>query len=77
MRDIGPIRVLIGHIPTLGPGLRGRGEVVDQVFVKMPQLPKELGVRSVTPLGDGAVGCLDKYVVALPRTPCSSIKHEA
>ena len=76
MRDIGPIRVLIGHIPALGPGLRGREEVVDYVFVKMHQPPKELGVRSVTPLGDGAVGSLDRYVVALPRTPCSCIKHE-
>ena len=50
--------------------------MVDQVFVKMSHPTEEPGVRSVTPIGDGAVGSLDRNLVALPRTPYSSIKND-
>jgi len=49
--------------------------MVDQVFVKIPHPTKKPGVQSVMPIGDGALGSLGRNLVALPRTPYSSIKN--
>jgi len=50
--------------------------MADQVFVKMPHPTEKPRVQSVMRIGDGVVGYLDRNLVALPRTPYSSIKYD-